>query len=95
MANMNLTLSDGTTITLNADEQTAVYDFYRLHCTKERIIDIIDEKELNLKFNTPDDLIIVTNRVLNIMNDYHISEDDAIMEILQDNDYINKFTHIA
>ena len=87
---MNLN-HNGQTITLDENEQSQVYEFYRLHCTMERLIDALYCENIEKQFKSDDDLKIVAKRVLNLIADYHISEDDAIITIFEDKNYINKY----
>ena len=78
-------------ITLDENEQSEVYEFYRFHCTRERVIEVL-ENNTSRVFKSEDDLKIVTNRVLSLMDDNHVSEDEAIDAVIADANYINKYT---
>lgn len=78
-------------ITLTPDEQALVYEFYRLHCTIERIDDIIEEVKLNMSFLSHNAKETVAKRILSLKDDYHTSEDESILTVLQDEDYIKNY----
>lgn len=82
---------NGQTIILDKNEQSLVYEFYRLHCTMERIIDIFAERNDEKQFESEKALKTIAERVLSLMDDNHISEDDAIDIVLDDDDYINAY----
>ena len=85
-------LHNGGEITLTEAEQSEVYEFYRLHCAIERIADVMSESEHPKMFKSDEYAKVVARRVLEIMADYHVSEDDAIEEVLSDIDYISCYT---
>ena len=81
----------GKTIELNEAEQDEIYQFYRLHNTIEALEDYLSEYR-NLMFYTVTDATIVAKRVLECMDDYHVSEEEAICTICADVDYIQQHT---
>ncbi len=93
MSLMALELSNGTTVTLTPNEQSQVYEFYRLHCTMERLTDVIEENGLNKEFNSDQDLKTVAQRVLGLKDDNHVSEDDAIHTVFDDYEYMENYWH--
>lgn len=82
---------EGGIIILDESQQTEVYEFYRLHCTMERLEDVLGEKEINKEFKSEDALKTVAKRVLKVKDDYHVSEDKAINEVFEDEEYINEY----
>ena len=81
----------GKTIELNEVEQDEIYQFYRLHCTIEEL-KIYLSGTLARTFHDTDSSIIAAKRVLELKDDYHISEEKAICTVCDDADYINKLT---
>ena len=84
-------LHNGETITLTEAEQTEVYEFYRLHCTMERVADVLSEKDSPKVFKSDQDAEVVARRVLLLMDNYHVPEDTALDTILGDDNYINQY----
>lgn len=82
---------NGEVITLNENEQAEIYEFYRLHSTMERLVDVLEEKGSPMRFSSNEDLEIVAKRVLSLENDYHISEAEAIDNVFDDESYINNY----
>lgn len=78
-------------IVLNENEQAEVYEFYRLHQTMDRLNDVLEEKNISKTFKSNDELSIVARRVLELKDDYHVSEDEAIDTIFDDEEYINMY----
>lgn len=89
---MELKHGDGI-IVLDECQQSEVYEFYRLHSTMERLEDVVEEKELDKTFTSESDLKVVAKRVLEIQDDYHVSEEKAIEEVFNDEEYIDKYLH--
>ena len=83
---------DNETITLNEMEQSEVYEFYRLHCTMDRLIDILTERNETKQFKTDGSLAFVAHRVLGLIDEYHVSENDAIDTIFNEESFIETFT---
>ena len=81
----------GNTIELNETEQDEIYQFYRLHNTIEEL-EVYLSESLNRKFHSMKDAVIVAKRVLECIDDYHVSEEEAIFTVCDDADYINNFT---
>lgn len=77
----------GNTIELNEVEQDEIYQFYRLHNTIEALETYLSES-LNRKPSSMKSAVIVAKRVLELMDDYHISEEEAICTVCDDADYI-------
>ena len=90
MAKMALNINN-TCVTLDESHQEEVYNFYRTHCVIERLNDYIEENDLDIQFKSYDNNKTVANKVLSIMDDYHVSEDEAIKTVFNDKDYINQF----
>lgn len=88
---MELKCQNGTTVTLNETEQAQVYGFYRLHQTMKRLEEVLGEKETLRAFKSEDAIKTVARRVLELKDDYHISEDNAIETVFEDTDYIEAY----
>ena len=88
---MKLQCQNGTTIILSEDEQAEVYEFYRLHQTMERLKEVLVEKKMLNTFKSEAALTTVAKRVLELKDDYHISEDNAIETVFEDTDYIETY----
>lgn len=87
---------NGEVITLNENEQAEIYEFYRLHSTMERLVDVLLENGSPMRFSSNEDLEIVAKRVLLLEDDYHLSEDEAIETVFDDENFINKYiTYIS
>ena len=82
---------NGEVITLNENEQAEVYEFYRLHSTMDRLVDVLGERDSLMKFTSNEDLETVARRVLSLEDDYHVSEDEAIDNVFDDEGYINNY----
>ena len=80
-----------TTITLDEYQQSEVYEFYRLHCTMERLEDVLEEKDIKKSFTSDDALKTVAKRVLAIKDDCHVSEEMAIETVLNDDEYMDNY----
>lgn len=85
---------NNSTIELDETQQTLVYDFYRLHSTMDAITDHLSETS-NKVFTSDDDAEIVAKRVLELMDDYHVSEDEAIRTVFEDVEYMTTYTTLA
>lgn len=83
---------DDSIIILDESEQSMVYEFYRLHCTIERMQDILDEEEMNIHFKNDEDAKVVARRVLELIDNYHVGEDEAIHTVMDDTEYISHYT---
>lgn len=88
---MQLKCHNGTIIILNEDEQAEVYEFYRLHQTMERLKEVLTEKKMLNTFKSEAALTTVAKRVLELKDDYHVSEDNAIETVFEDTDYIETY----
>lgn len=86
---------NGSIITLNETEQEMVYEFYRLYSLMERMDDVIDTNELNInykiKFKSEDDKATVAKRIIELIDDYHSSESDAMKIVFEDTDYMQNY----
>lgn len=90
---MKMTLNiKGTNVELDEYDQSIVYEFYRIHSTMDRLLDVIDEQELDIKFKNDQCHEDVAKRVLSIMDDYHVFEDDAIEQVFSDKDFMKAYT---
>lgn len=85
---------NGTTVELDETQQELVYKFYRLHCTMETITDRLSESSDKI-FTSEDDTEIVATRVLELMDDYNVSEDDAIKTVFEDAEYMTTYTTLS
>lgn len=83
---------NGQNITLDENEQSMIHDFYVFHCTKDRMHDWMDENDIDITFKDDDAEITVVTRIIDIMNDYHVSEDDAISTVFEDDEYMKAYT---
>lgn len=78
------------TVILTPEEQSIVYDMYRLGSISERILDWLEENNINVEY-TEDGLKRVAERVITIMDDNHVSEDFAISNVYHDKEYFSKY----
>lgn len=70
----NYTLKNGTEIT--TEEMAQIHDYYEVQCTKEFILDNYDLDE--------DKAEEMAKQVREKMNDYYLSESEAIEEVLDE-----------
>lgn len=92
---MDMTLklnTTGQTVILNETDQSLVYLFYRKHQLIERLIDYVEENNLpRMRFKSDAALDAVINRILDIKNDYYVSEDEAINQVITDKNYMSSY----
>lgn len=81
----------GHLMVLDETEQSIIYEFYRLHCTIERMEDLIAQNGYDMTFKSDNDKEIVGKRIIELMDDYHVSEDEAINTVLDDADYMRNY----
>lgn len=66
---------------LSVSEMVDIYEFYRASCTADRIINSEDEFTLNgEKIEDEQTALDLAYEAIDIMDDYHINECDAIKE---------------
>lgn len=89
---MKMTLNHkGQDIILDENEQSLVYEFYVFHSTKERMYDWMEENNIDVCFKDDDSEKTVVNRIIEIKDDYHVSEDDAISTVFEDDNYMSVY----
>lgn len=90
---MNLKLnSTGQTVVLDEIDQSLVFEFYRKYQLIERFIDYIEENNMpRINFKSDSALDAVISRILSIKDDYHISEDEAINQVITDVNYMKPY----
>lgn len=81
---MQLKCKNGEIVYLNENEQSEVYEFYRLHCTMERIDDISDK----IAFKSDECFERVARHILELIDDYNIPENTAINTVINDETYM-------
>lgn len=93
---MNMTLklnTTGQTVILDEIDQPLVYLFYCKHLLIKRLIDYVEENNLpRMRFKSDAALDAVINRILDIKDDYHVSEDEAINRVITDKNYMRYYT---
>lgn len=57
----------------------------------KRLTDVLIEKDMPVMFKSDEALTVVAKRVLEIKDNNHVSEDDAIDTVLNDTEYIEKY----
>lgn len=89
--NMSLELNNGETVELNEAEQDQVYNHYRKACTTKALLNTISEQDLPIAFKSQADMNHVVDRIMNIMDDHHMSESEAIDTVLCDVEFVSNF----